>query len=39
MPAPKACIEVPKITEASGVPYIENVAKVPLVIFKLLEVR
>ncbi|PBK65333.1 hypothetical protein ARMSODRAFT_1006694 [Armillaria solidipes] len=37
MPALNACLKVANIAEASGVPYVENVAKVAVVVFKLLE--
>ncbi len=39
MSALNACLKVANIAEASGVPYVENVAKVAVVVFKLLEVR
>ncbi|KAK0430024.1 hypothetical protein EV421DRAFT_2042137 [Armillaria borealis] len=35
-----ACLKVANIAEASGVPsYVENVAKVAVVVFKLLDIR
>ncbi|KAK0207296.1 hypothetical protein IW262DRAFT_665448 [Armillaria fumosa] len=37
MPALNICLKVADIAEASGAPYLENVAKVAVVIFKLLE--
>ncbi|KAK0479808.1 hypothetical protein EDD18DRAFT_1113742 [Armillaria luteobubalina] len=32
-----ACLKVAKIAEASGAPYLENVAKVAVVVFELLK--
>ncbi|KAK0185343.1 hypothetical protein F5146DRAFT_1228255 [Armillaria mellea] len=37
MPALNACLKVAKIAEASGAPYLENVAKVAVVVFELLK--
>ncbi|KAK0436264.1 hypothetical protein EV421DRAFT_1132593 [Armillaria borealis] len=37
MPALNACLKVANIAEASGVPYVQNVAKVAAGVFKLLE--
>ncbi|KAK0450472.1 uncharacterized protein EV420DRAFT_1646386 [Desarmillaria tabescens] len=37
MPALNACLKVANIAEASGVPYVENVAKVAVSVFELLE--
>ncbi|KAK0450489.1 uncharacterized protein EV420DRAFT_1562051 [Desarmillaria tabescens] len=37
MPALNACLKVASIAEASGVPYVEKVAKVAVFIFELLE--
>ncbi|KAK0218502.1 hypothetical protein EDD85DRAFT_355507 [Armillaria nabsnona] len=37
MSALNACLKVANIAEASGVPYVENVAKVAVLVFKLLE--
>ncbi|KAK0218480.1 hypothetical protein EDD85DRAFT_355050 [Armillaria nabsnona] len=37
MSALNACLKVAQIAEASSVPYLENVAKVAVVIFELLE--
>ncbi|KAK0464098.1 hypothetical protein IW261DRAFT_1613572 [Armillaria novae-zelandiae] len=37
MSALNVCLKVANIAEASGVPYVENVAKVAVVVFKLLE--
>ena len=39
MSALNACLKVANIAEASGVPYVQNVAKVAAAVFKLLEVR
>ncbi|PBK64288.1 hypothetical protein ARMSODRAFT_1054493 [Armillaria solidipes] len=39
VPALNACLKVAEIAEASGVPYVENVAKVAVVVFKLLETK
>ncbi|PBK84449.1 hypothetical protein ARMGADRAFT_1088463 [Armillaria gallica] len=39
MSALNACLKVAKIAEVSSVPYLENVAKVAVVIFELLEQR
>ncbi|KAK0479497.1 hypothetical protein IW261DRAFT_1564140 [Armillaria novae-zelandiae] len=36
MPALNACLKVADIAEVSGVPYVENVAKVAVVIFEFL---
>ncbi|PBK84446.1 hypothetical protein ARMGADRAFT_1088461 [Armillaria gallica] len=37
MSALNACLKVANIAEASGVPYVQNVAKVAAAVFKLLE--
>ncbi|KAK0479495.1 hypothetical protein IW261DRAFT_1477733, partial [Armillaria novae-zelandiae] len=37
MSALNVCLKVANIAEASGVPYLENVAKVAVVVFELLE--
>ncbi|KAK0450469.1 uncharacterized protein EV420DRAFT_736737 [Desarmillaria tabescens] len=37
MPALNACLKVANIAEASGVPYVQNVAKVAVTVFELLE--
>ncbi|KAK0234338.1 hypothetical protein IW262DRAFT_146280 [Armillaria fumosa] len=37
MSALNACLKVANIAEASGIPYVQNVAKVAVVVFKLFE--
>ncbi len=41
MPALTACLQVARLAEAAGdsVPYLESVAKVAILVFKLLNVR
>ncbi len=39
MPALNVCRQVANIAEASGVPYLEKLAKVAVAVFELLEVR
>ncbi len=39
MPALNVCLQVANIAEASGVPYVEKLAKVAVAVFELLEVR
>ncbi len=41
MPALNACLQVARLTEAAAdsVPYLESVAKVAVLVFRLLDVR
>ncbi len=39
MPALNASLKVARIAEASGVPYLEKLAKVAVAVLELLEVR
>ncbi len=39
MPGLNACLQVASLAEASGIPYIEKLAKVVVVVMELLEVR